>query len=91
MKSVATRRVVLDDTQIDLNMLKRPNGRSSVNQYNLLVKKLWRVLDDEHIGLGPYRKPLGSFRMLCELATNTDTLGDMFDKLKNTTRFFATS
>ncbi|TAK52255.1 MAG: AraC family transcriptional regulator [Gammaproteobacteria bacterium] len=73
--------LLLQGTGVSPQMLRDPQVRFTVDQHNAIVKRLWRLLDDQNLGLLPRVLPLGAFQVGCELAMNADTLDEMFRKM----------
>lgn len=71
----------LQGTGVSPEMLRDPQVRFTIDQYNAVTKRLWLTLDDENTGLLPRRIRMGTFRALCELAMNAEDIGGVFRNL----------
>jgi len=60
---------------IPASALDEPRARVSFEQYARLLQSLWRHMDDELLGCGRHRLPLGSFGMICRAIIHSSSMG----------------
>lgn len=65
---------LLSGCNINPDVLKQKKGRILSESFSLLIKTLWRELQDEYLGLGDSVSNPGSFALMCQLAIGASTL-----------------
>lgn len=76
---------LLHQAGLSANIINQTEIRLPPTQYARLVKHLWRLLDDEFLGLTAHRCPIGSFALMAELLIYSKTLGEA---LQQCARFY---
>jgi AraC-like DNA-binding protein len=73
---------LLDQAGIPPMLLTERRSRITTDQVTRLVQALWRISDDELLGLGPLPVPRGTFRLICYGLINAPDMGTAFDRLQ---------
>lgn len=76
---------LLHQAGLSTDIINQTDIRLPPSQYARLVKHLWRLLDDEFLGLTTNRCPIGSFALMAELLIYSKTLGEA---LQQCARFY---
>jgi AraC-like DNA-binding protein len=76
---------LLAEAGLDPASLDRPGWRGSVEAMALLVRAVWRTLDDEFMGHTPAPMPRGGLAFACELALEADSVAE---GLRRAARFY---
>ncbi|WP_327141718.1 AraC family transcriptional regulator [Nocardia sp. NBC_01327] len=66
---------MLDDAGIAPELLAEGRSRVTIEQAVEMVQRLWRVTDDELLGLGLHPMPRGTLRLVCFGLVGASTLG----------------
>ncbi len=74
---------LLRSAGLSRDAVDRSQARFTVSQYNTLAKQIWVAFEDEHMGLLPAPVRLGTFRILCELATHAENVRGIYERLGN--------
>ena len=72
---------LLQGTGVSLHALREPQMRFTIDQFNTIVRRIWKLLDDENTGLLPAALPLGAGRAMYELAMNARSVEEVFRKI----------
>ncbi len=56
------------------SVLDSPMARVTAQQYTQLVQNIWLDMEDESMGLGPQKSPLGTFAMMCHAVIHCPNL-----------------
>ncbi len=67
------------------DVLHEPLARVSAQQYTRLIQNIWHELDDEYMGLGKRKNPVGAFSMMCHAVIHCPNLEKA---LKRAFRFY---
>lgn len=73
---------LLDQAGIPPMLLTERRSRITTDQVTRLVQALWRVSDDELLGLGPLPVPRGTFRLICYGLINAPDMGTAVERLQ---------
>lgn len=79
---------VLQYAGIDPSLLEQSRVRVSPSQYTRLIKALWLLTADEHIGFGRAPRVLGTFATMCQLVVHGKTLGQALERASQFYRLF---
>lgn len=72
-KNVDTRKL-LKQVGIPEDIEHNPLARVTARQYAELLRLIWTILDDEHMGFAPNQARLGTFSMMCKSLIHCHTL-----------------
>lgn len=71
---------LLENAQIPAGWLDKPEQLISEEQLTRLVKTVWRITEDEFLGLSPLRCKNGTFALMSEFCIGAATLGAVLER-----------
>jgi AraC-like DNA-binding protein len=74
---------LLNDAGINRQMLDNPHLRITPSQFSRLMQAVWRLADDEFLGLGSQRCRRGVFALMAKLVIHSHSLHSVYYKLSN--------
>lgn len=74
---------LLNDAGINRQMLDNPHLRITPSQFSRLMQAVWRLADDEFLGLGSQRCRRGVFALMAKLVIHSHSLHSVYYKLGN--------